>query len=305
MREDRQPAVWRALGLGWERPNARSGPAWLDDPELLGPLDGDDEEARRPSVAPGRIRRPSTPSCGAQEDDSASRNGTTSPPPWGGLLIAARGGPRRGRCALLRPRRRSLRSLPHRGPGGPRRTALRGPSRRTREEPHPTDPSRAVVDALRLRVRPPAGRALPDHAAPAGREGDRSVRAVGALAGRGPRPARHHHARGRDGRSAGPLPRRRRGGGLGQCPERSGRARPPAGHHRHDAPSRCRGALREPVRGPRRSFHPRVDSSRGDGGTATVTQLRHPPSCVIAESPGPTGPVLTEDSTESRRKPRH
>ncbi|ERK52020.1 hypothetical protein HMPREF0682_0861 [Propionibacterium acidifaciens F0233] len=77
------------------------------------------------------------------------------------------------------------------------------------------------------------------------------------------------------GRSAGPLPRRRRGGGLGQCPERSGRARPPAGHHRHDAPSRCRGALREPVRGPRRSFHPRVDSSRGDGGTATVTQLRH------------------------------
>ncbi|WP_123826037.1 hypothetical protein [Propionibacterium acidifaciens] len=47
MREDRQPAVWRALGLGWERPNARSGPAWLDDPELLGPLDSDDEEAIR------------------------------------------------------------------------------------------------------------------------------------------------------------------------------------------------------------------------------------------------------------------
>ena len=37
---------------------------------------------------------------------------------------------------------------------------------------------------------------------------------------------------------------------------------------------------------------------------ATAARPRSP-SCVIAESPGPTGPVLTEDSTESRRKPRH
>lgn len=45
VREDKQPAVWRALG--WEWPNARSGPAWLDAPELLGLLDSDDEEAIR------------------------------------------------------------------------------------------------------------------------------------------------------------------------------------------------------------------------------------------------------------------
>lgn len=37
---------------------------------------------------------------------------------------------------------------------------------------------------------------------------------------------------------------------------------------------------------------------------ATAARPRSP-SCVIAESPGPTGPVLTEDSTESRRKPRY